>query len=58
MSKGTKRRFSPECKEQSVAWLSEPVATLDNTAFLLHGQRRHEDEIRVLSPYIKKAWPR
>jgi len=32
MSKGTRRRFSPEYEEQSVAWLSEPGATLGGVA--------------------------
>ena len=32
MSKGPRRRFSPEYKEQSVARLSEPGATLGGVA--------------------------
>ena len=35
MSKGTRRCFSPECKEQSVALLSEPGATLGGVAAAL-----------------------
>ena len=35
MTKQTRRRFSPECKEQSVARLSEPGATHSSVAAAL-----------------------